>query len=333
MKVCHFISSKGLGRGEFYIDLINEQSKYIETYLLVPKGFKSIYRLDKNVKFYEYKSKDNRRNPFLYFELYNFFSKSSFDIVHTHFAKSTEIFYFLNKLLKFNHVATKHNPRKGSIFNKIENVTAVSSIVRETIRNKNVKIIYNGINPVKLSKIKKNNIFTIIAVGRLDKLKGFDILIQEISKLDFDFILQIVGDGSEKQYLEALIKDLHLEDRVKLLGFRTDIPKILASSHVQIITSHSEGFSIAFLEGLFYSDVVISTNVGIMSEILTKDFIINYKNIATKLKDIFENFIIYKQKFQLFKNKYQDKFLLENISNKYIKYYMEIINENSRNKI
>ena len=79
--------------------------------------------------------------------------------------------------MKLIHVATKHNARKGKIFNKIKYVTAVSDDVAKSIQNDNVEIIYNGIEPLNIeSSLCENKVFTISAIGRLDKIKGFDIL-------------------------------------------------------------------------------------------------------------------------------------------------------------
>ena len=119
MRICHFISSKGLGRGEFYIDLCNELSHSLDVSLLIPANSLYIDRISDKIQIIEYKSNDSRYNPFLYLELFSIFKNYQFDLVHTHFAKSTKIFFYINKLIKTIHVATKHNPRKGKIFNKL----------------------------------------------------------------------------------------------------------------------------------------------------------------------------------------------------------------------
>jgi len=333
MKVCHFISSQGLGRGEFYIDLINEQclNDGVECYLLVPKKSKFKDRVDSNVKIIEYTSKDSRYNLLLYFELIRIFNSIKFDLVHTHFAKSTEIFYRLNKLLNINHVATKHNSRKGKIFNKLKYVTAVSKGVAKTISIES-KVIYNGIKYNILENSNKNDKFTICAVGRLDKIKGFDILIDELSKLKKDFILNIVGDGDERENLEAIIKEKKLENKVKLLGFRTDIPQILNNSDLVVMSSHSEGFSVLMIESIFYAKVFISTNVSGCNEILSEKLLIDGFNIANKVEDVISNYKDYISEFKKIKDVQKEALKLENIAKEYIKYYEWVIeNENSSN--
>ena len=89
----------------------------------------------------------------------------------------------------------------------------------DQIKNDNVKIIYNGIQTLEIkNNTQRNEIFTITAIGRLDKIKGFDTLIKEFSKIKNSAILQIVGDGEEYNNLNSLIKELSLENKVSLLG-------------------------------------------------------------------------------------------------------------------
>jgi glycosyltransferase involved in cell wall biosynthesis len=324
MKICHFISSVGLGRGEFYIDLVNELSKNENVYLLIPKNAKYLHRISNKITIIEYKSKDSRYNPFLYLELFKIFKNNLFDVVHTHFAKSSEIFYTINKFLKTIHVATKHNPRKGNIFNKIKYVTAVSKDVAKSIKTDS-QIIYNGLNPIKLINSKKNDIFTITAIGRLDKIKGFDILIKESKKITHDFRLNIIGDGDERENLDKIIKDLNLEKQVKLLGFQKNIPEIINNADLVVMSSLSEGFSLVMLEALFYAKIFISTKVSGCKDLLSEDLLIDEFFIAKKINNIIENHEKYEKIFQLIKQENQSKFILKHISNQYLEYYKVII--------
>ncbi len=84
MKVCHFVCSKGLGRGEIYVDLVNALAELdeLELCLIAPDGAKYLNRLDKSVQVYLYKSKNSRFNPNLYIELYGIFKEINPKIVH-----------------------------------------------------------------------------------------------------------------------------------------------------------------------------------------------------------------------------------------------------------
>jgi len=228
--------------------------------------------------------------------------------------------------MKLIHVATKHNARKGKIFNKIKYVTAVSNDSAKTIKNDNVKVIYNGIQVLEIKdNTQKNEVFTITAIGRLDKIKGFDTLIKEFSKIKNSAILQIVGEGEEYNNLNSLIKELSLENKVSLLGFRKDIPTIINSSDLVVMSSLSEGFSIVMIESIFYAKVFISTKVSGCKDVLSSKLLIEDFNIASKIDEVIDNYQEFMCEFSELRNKYKDKFTLENISKEYLDYYSYIL--------
>lgn len=326
MTICHFIASKGLGRGEAYVELVNSLCETVDVAMLVPEGALFLHRIHPNIQVYEYKSKDSRNNPALYVELYRLLRRIKPDIVHTHFAKASEIFFRLNWLLKLPHVATKHNPRKGRIFNRLKHVIAVSEAVSKSVVHDNVTVIHNGIKREEANCWKDNEAFTICAVGRLDKIKGFDLLISEVAKLDFDFHLLIVGEGEERNSLQQMINDMNLSEKVKLLGFRTDIPDLLTSSDLQVMCSHSEGFSLAMIEAIYYSTVFISTPVSGCVDILPPDLLIDDFRIADKISEIHDQYTSYTDQFKRVKNDYTKKMSVETCVEKHIACYLSLDN-------
>ena len=327
MKVLLFVASQGWGGLEkVFVELANHLAPKCDLYVIILKGTVYSDRFDKNVKVITTPISGSRRNPFLLFSLYKTIKKIGPDIVHTHAAKAAEMVYYVNKLLKIKHVATKHNSRKGAIFNKIYWVTTVSEQARGTIQNPGkIEVIWNGIIPKEINIQKKKSPFSIIAVGRLDTLKGFDLLIREVHKLSFDFVLNIVGEGEERKNLEKLIKELHLEKTVSLLGHREDIPELLAQAHIQIISSRTEGFSLVAVEGLFYSDVLISSKLGIAAEILPDKLLYKDYKIATKIEDIYINYKDYREIFQKTTDMHRHRFLLPDVSKNYLTFYDKIL--------
>lgn len=326
MKICHFIASTGFGGAEkVVIDIANKMALQHEVSILIPN--ESTYKklLNANVKILTYKSR-SRYNILTYFSVYQSLKKNNFQVINTHGAKATQILYVLNKFLKIPNIATKHNNRKGEIFNKVANVIAVSKEVKNSIKNKNISLIYNGIEPeIIQNKKNKKNTFSIIAIGRLDKIKGFDILINEVSKLKFDFLLEIIGDGKEKENLKKMIKNLKLDNKVKLLGHKTNIAKIMNEADLVVVSSIKEGFSLVALESFFYSNLLISTNVGISKEILDKNLIVLKNLFSEKILEVYENYEKYKNIFDLNIEKIKNSFLLENTTKSYIKSYKKII--------
>jgi GalNAc-alpha-(1->4)-GalNAc-alpha-(1->3)-diNAcBac-PP-undecaprenol alpha-1,4-N-acetyl-D-galactosaminyltransferase len=93
----------------------------------------------------------------------------------------------------------------------------------------------------------------IIAVGRLSREKGFDGLLRAFH-LGFrdapNWKLEIWGEGPQRPYLEALIQELRLADRVKICGHTTDPWSVMVRAQLFALTSAYEGFPNAMLEAM-----------------------------------------------------------------------------------
>ena len=166
--------------------------------------------------------------------------------------------------------------------------------------------------------------FSIVAVGRLDKIKGFDLLIRAASELKFDFELKIYGQGGERQNLQNLIDSLNLQDRVRLCGFCDDVAATLAASHLHVISSRKEGFPVILIEGIFYSPVLISTRVGGIPEILDEEFLYNVENLSDKIYEIYTEYEKFVGDFCKKHVGFRDILRLQNYITFLKKYYEEL---------
>ena len=113
-------------------------------------------------------------------------------------------------------------------------------------------------NPLFIDKIesKKENI--VLAVGRLNTLKGFDVLIKSFATLESSgWKLIIVGDGVEKESLLALIDKLNIKN-IELIGRRRDVFEWYAKSSVFVLSSKREGFPNVLLEAMASGCAVVS---------------------------------------------------------------------------
>lgn len=120
---------------------------------------------------------------------------------------------------------------------------------------KNKKVIYNPL-VMKTFKQKKEKI--ILAVGRLDKQKGFDLLLRTFAQLNTDgWKLIIAGDGIERENLLALADSLKLKN-VEFIGKREDIFSWYAKSAIFVLTSKREGFPNVLLEAMASGCAVVS---------------------------------------------------------------------------
>ncbi|HVS37886.1 MAG TPA: glycosyltransferase [Gemmataceae bacterium] len=103
------------------------------------------------------------------------------------------------------------------------------------------------------------------AAGRLSAEKGFDILIRAVGQLRRDGVdgdLVIVGEGDERPRLEALIAELGLAGRVRLLGYRTDLPDWYEAMDVFALSSLREGLPNVLLEAMALETPVVATRIA-----------------------------------------------------------------------
>ena len=309
-------------------NLCNEMSKSEEVHFITFDTPENLGHISKEVHIHYFKE-FKRYNIFALWRLARLINDISPDIVHTHGAKATRIVYNIRHLIRTPFVATKHNARKGKIFNKLSHVIAVSKEAAESIRADHVRVIYNGIEPVEVthSEERSSGRLHLLAIGRLDRIKGFDRLIEACSRLPFPFVLEIVGEGSERDRLERLIKAKDLEDRVSLAGFQNDIPQRMHDADVVVMSSISEGFSLVMVEALFYANIFLSTPVSGAVEILEERFLMSPDKITEKLEDIALHQAEYREDFLTLQGRIKEQFLLKNIVKQHIDYYKQVLKE------
>lgn len=101
------------------------------------------------------------------------------------------------------------------------------------------------------------------AVGRLDRQKNFAMLIKafsEFHKVVADYKLVIYGEGVERNNLEQLICQLHLENVVTLPGLNTDVLNSIKDCAAFILSSDYEGMPNVLIEAMCMGMPVISTD-------------------------------------------------------------------------
>lgn len=178
-----------------------------------------------------------------YFTQYKFLAKYLYKNYLGINAVAFKIQNAIEKKYNFKHVTTIHNPIDA------KNISAMSS--QELDINDNY----------------------VIAVGRLSEVKQFDKLIETYGKSNLfekGIVLNILGDGPEKEVLESKIEELKLKDYVRLIPFEKNPYPYMKRAKFLILSSKYEGFPRVLIESLACGIPVISFNCDSgPSEIIT----------------------------------------------------------------
>ena len=108
-------------------------------------------------------------------------------------------------------------------------------------------------------------------MGRLVYDKGYDLLINAVSDLIHEGInldLTILGEGTQKDELEKIIKERNVTKNIHLLGFKDHPYSYLAQSSIYVSSSRYEGFSLAIAEAMIAGLPIIATNCAGPNELL-----------------------------------------------------------------
>jgi len=165
-----------------------------------------------------------------------------------------------------------------AIYSRFDRIIAVSSLVATSlirwlpsIRSR-VCVIPNGVPVPKLDNDHRymtlSGYYTILFVGRLEYVKGVDVLLEAFACLPDNCKLLIAGDGSQRKALETLAGRLQVHDRVEFLGFRTDVQRLMTSVDCVVLPSRWEGLPMVLLEAMAVGAPVVASAVGGIPEIV-----------------------------------------------------------------
>lgn len=237
------------------------------------------------------------RNPLNIFSIIPYLKK--YDIVHVHLFPAN-YWVALAKLLsnsKTPIVTTEHSTdnkrRKIPIFkyidqfiyNRYQEVIACADKAMETFKERFPKVkcvsIPNGVDISKYkvakpySKKELINIsedsFVVTMVARFVYPKRQDTLIEAISILPEKFHAILVGGNPNDEGLKQAQKqaqELGVEKRCHFLYIRSDVPQILKSSDVVLMSSEYEGLSLSSIEGMACGKPFVASNVNGLREVV-----------------------------------------------------------------
>ncbi len=299
-----------------------------------------------------------------------------YDIIHSHGAKANMFAAIIKRRAKVVSITTIHSDYRldymRSIWKRFSfgviNMIAlrfldffecVSHNFKEILIQRKfdpgrIFVICNGVDfriPVKtISRkefiekynlpIKEDDIIVGI-LARMDPVKGLGTLIDAASIVveknpSVKFI--IAGDGPERNKLQKKAKELNLTDNVIFPGWITESWEFLCNFDINVLTSYTEGFPYAILEGTRYAKCTVSSDVGGIADLIESGYngflfrAGDYNTLAEYILMLASDENLRKTMGERIQKKAMEFFSLEKMCEIQLEIYNTILKEKSREK-
>ena len=241
-----------------------------------------------------------------------------YDIIHTH-NSSPQLFTAianigLGKVLITTEHSTNNRKREHPMFSfvdkwmyaKYAKVVTISKIAEEKLCSylglednqpnsplqRSIMTINNGVDvnafyhAESLPELAHRGKFVTVMVAGFREAKDQETVIRGIALLPDEYELWLVGDGVRRPEIEAEIVKQNVVGRVKLLGIRSEVPQILKSADVIVMSSHWEGLSLSNIEGMSSGKPFVASEVNGLKEVTAGYGILFPHSDAEALADV-----------------------------------------------
>lgn len=183
--------------------------------------------------------------------------------------------------LKVKHIGWEHfnfDPSQGmskeSLFRHLaarycDSVVTLTQRDKEywlkNTRHKSQVIAIANPCPFPVQKYIEKNKKIVLAVGRLDRDKGFDLLLEawlQVIKIMPEWTLKIVGEGDQRANLTQFIRANRITESVDLVGTTDDVSQYYQQAEIFCLSSRIEGFGMVLTEALAFGLPIVSFDCG-----------------------------------------------------------------------
>ena len=172
----------------------------------------------------------------------------------------------------------------------------------------------------------------LLALGRLHENKGFDVLLDALSRIP-DTYLWLAGEGPKRGELEELAEKLGVKPRVRFLGWRDDIEALLASCDVFVSPSRHEPLGNVIVEAWAQSKPVVaadSLGPGTLIEQYVNGVLVpinDARSLSYGIQQVFDDEAL---RYSIAKNgriAYEQRFTEANVVEQYIDFFKSLVSE------
>lgn len=294
MKIVFVVPDMAGGGTERVISLLANEyvSRGIDTAILSFAGDQQAYPLDKRVELISaggasggsFKVRIERLKA-----MRRYFRKNkgccifSFSTIGTGFIVLSTLFMKRNMLVseRTDPRSCDHKPYRNFFYRFCGALVCQTRDAMESFPDylkKKAYVVGNPIDPAIPDVYEGVRRKAICAVGRLEPVKNFEMLIEAFhifANAHPDYILEIYGRGSQEEELEQLVRKKSLEKQVVFCGFCSDVKEKIKDASMFVLSSNYEGISNSMIEALALGIPVIATDCPIGG---SRTYIKNGKN-------------------------------------------------------
>lgn len=297
---------------------------------------------------------EDKYNPIIIPRFLDFIKDKEYDIIHAHLFPASYVSAFASFFTQnAKWIFTEHNvwnrrrnykllrPLDQLVYSRFQKTIAVSENVKDALLSwqpqlgSKVVSIPNGIViPEEISQPGDfyNRSAQLLVVGRLHPAKGIDILLEALCGLKaYDFEVKVVGEGSQKSYLERLTEQYGLTAQVSFLGVRHDVECLMQNSDCLLVPSRWEGLPMVILEAMANGLPVIASAVGGIPEAVEHGetgYLVPSKNVTALrrvLKCVLENPYLLLNMREAARQKAVDSYAVRIIAQQHLDLYRDLV--------
>lgn len=287
------------------------------------------------------------------FALVKIIREEQINVVHAQSRVPAWVAYFACRKTRTPFITSCHGYYSKQFFSTImgrgERVIAISQVIASHMHDdfgvpeEKIRLVYRGVDLSRYAYTPEKydapgTTFRVVNIARLSPLKGhkeFLRAIETVAKKIPHIEVEIVGPADKPDYeqdLKTLVSIMHLEDKVKFLGRRSDIPEILQKADLLVLSTQvPEAFGRVLIEAGAVGTAVCASRIGGITEIIEdgKDGVLfgprDENSMAEAMLKCANDRPLLKTVSQNLRRKVEGQFSLEHMSEQTLSVYQEAI--------
>lgn len=299
MRVLHLINSLNTGGAEKLLletlPIYNQKGNEVDLLVVDGTEYPFLMELKKQncCTIYDL-GKASIYNPLLIFKIIPYLKK--YDLIHAHLFPSlywlalAKVLSFSKTKIVYTEHSTNNKRRNNGLYQILEKfiyriyskIITIANEVDNNLKNHiglsttKIQLIRNGVNtevysnaePYSKNVFFSNNDTILLQVASFREAKDQPTLIRTMKRLPNNYKLLLVGEGPSLEGNKGLVTSLGLKNKVKFLGIRMDVPKLLKTVDIVILSSVHEGLSLSSIEAMSSGKPFITSDVPGLREIV-----------------------------------------------------------------